>query len=147
VDVTEVHPIPVTHECGHVPEHTEICPAIESASAVAMACPGKQNGQNRATEEDIRIRICRREAHGMTENKMVQPDTEEHQEGRKELARNRRGLIVGGRRGLETCRPSTHIKWKRYFRTTKKKKCKVYPVSTNHAMLCLEGVEVHFRIL
>jgi hypothetical protein len=39
VDITEVHPIPVTHECGHVPEHTQICPASESASIVAMVCP------------------------------------------------------------------------------------------------------------
>jgi hypothetical protein len=86
VDVTEVHPIPVTHECGNVPEHTEICPASEGASIVVIVCPCKQNGQNRGTEKDIRIQICRREAHGMIQNKMVQSGTGEHQEGMKELA-------------------------------------------------------------
>lgn len=71
VDVTEVHPIPVTHERGHVPEHAEICPASESVPIIAMLCPRKQNGQNRGIEKDIRIQICRREAHGMTQNKNV----------------------------------------------------------------------------
>jgi hypothetical protein len=45
----------------------------------------------------------------MTPNKMVLPGTGRHQEERKELAKNKKGKIVGQKKRLETFCPLTHI--------------------------------------
>jgi hypothetical protein len=48
----------------------------------------------------------------MTKNEMVYPGIGRHRDKRKELARNRKGRIVGGKKRLETVCPSTCIKTK-----------------------------------
>jgi hypothetical protein len=48
----------------------------------------KKNGLNKDTEKDITIKIQSKEAYGKIQNKMDEPNTERHQEERKELARN-----------------------------------------------------------
>lgn len=47
--------------------------------------------ENRMT---IRIKIHRKEANGITQNKMIQPGTRRYQAVREKLARNQNGKIV-----------------------------------------------------
>lgn len=83
VDVTEVHAIAVTHERGHVPEHTQICPAIECISN----CSGlyKQSGRNKGARREEGIWVDP-ERDGAARYWRASQD-------RKQMARNQREAL------------------------------------------------------
>jgi hypothetical protein len=58
------------------------------------------------------MKIYRREAFGITQNKMVQQGTGKYEDHGKELARNRKGNTVERQKRLETFRSSTRVKRK-----------------------------------